>query len=230
MHFQHSNITKQTNTQRPQNIHLIKTIQFGHFNNITCFIPMQFPFTLKPSVPFIRAEAEWGTSLKNLVLWLFDVERVWKHEAIMMLMWRAEPRSPSLLAFLSDEAARCQKYMQEHWIKHLTHWLSDWWLDRRRHCRDWGLWDSRHLSTQLITQDNEKVCVKSSIRLREGAVPQAVVLIPTLTTVAIPVFLQTETCTVWAWKSICVFPVTSESCTPCTCKVPKFHLHHSPYK
>lgn len=44
------------------------------------------------------------------------------------------PNPPRSLA--ADEAARCRKYTQLSWIKHLTHWLPDWWRDRRSHPGD----------------------------------------------------------------------------------------------
>lgn len=173
MHYKVSNMTKQdvllgnelSITQRPQNIHQLITIQFGHLNHTASLILVQFPITLKLSGPFIWAEAERETLSENRCSGCLMLARggpagleTWSnHDPVLETRNTLTPAS----SLLSDEAARCQKYMQLCWIKHLTHWLSDWWRDRRSHSRDGGVWDSRHLSTQLITPDNEKVSVKS---------------------------------------------------------------------
>lgn len=153
---------------QPQNIHQLQMILFHHLNNAMSLILVQFPPGLKLSGPFIWAEAERGTPSGNrcsgclmlacggpagLETWSNHDPILETHDTVAV---------PSHL--LSDEAARCQKYTQLCWIKHLTHWLPDWWWDRRSYPGDEEVWDLPHLHTQLITQVNEKVSVKLLLR------------------------------------------------------------------
>lgn len=134
-------------------------------------ILVQFPPGLKLSGPFIWAEPERGTLSGNrcsgclmlacggpagLETWSNHDPILETHNAVAV---------PSHL--LSDEAARCQKYTQLCWIKHLTHWLPDWWWDRRSYPGDGKVWDLPHLRTQLVTQVNRKVSVKLAAETRK---------------------------------------------------------------
>lgn len=155
-------------TRRPQKHS--KTILFRHLNNATSLILVQFPPSQKLPGAFILAAAERGTLSGNRCSGCLMLAcggpaglETWSNrDPILEDPQHTLPPS----SFLSDEAARCQKYTQLCWIKHLTHWLPDWWWDRRSHPGDGGVWDSLHLYPQLITQDNEKVSVKSAEAMR----------------------------------------------------------------
>ncbi len=125
---QHYNWNKLCIRHRPRNIYQLKTILFCHLNNATSLILVQFPPSEKLSGPFIWAEAERGTLSGNrcsgCLMLACGGPAGLKHEAIVTPFWRPTTHFPP--SFLLDEAARCQKYMQLCWIKHLTHWLPDW--------------------------------------------------------------------------------------------------------
>lgn len=110
------------------------------------------------------------------VFWLFDVSLRWSgrfgNTKQSWPRFRRHPHThvPPSPSPPSDEAARCQKYMQLCWIKHLTQWLPDWWRDRRSPPRG-----TRGSGTQCI------YALKSlHYIVKSGAVPEAVVLNLTL--------------------------------------------------